>query len=213
VSTLVYMKLLEQTPARYDRGMRVLTLGRIDCIKREIAARWVEPGDTVLDLGCGTGTLAALLLDRGARVVAIDTSDAMLAAARANAPGAELLHMTATEIGALADRRFDRVVATLSLSELSADEFHHVLRLATGLIGPGGTVVVADEVRPENVWQRVLAACVRWPMAAVTFLLTRSTTRALRGLEPALARVGLRVLHHRSYLLGTLALVVAERER
>ena len=44
MSTLVYMKLLEQTPAKYDRGMRVITLGRVDRIKREIAAGWVEPG-------------------------------------------------------------------------------------------------------------------------------------------------------------------------
>ncbi|MFV1958337.1 MAG: corrinoid protein-associated methyltransferase CpaM [Planctomycetota bacterium] len=212
MSTLVYMKLLERTPARYDRGMRLLTLGRIDRIKREIARRWVDAGDTVLEIGCGTGTLAAMLLERGAHVVGIDISDAMLAVARANAPGAEILHMTATEIGALGERRFHRVVATLTLSELSSDELDHVLGLARGMLEPGGTVVLADEVRPPTRWQRALAACVRWPMAALTFLLTRSTSRALKGLEPRLARAGLRVLHHESFLLGTLALVVAERE-
>ena len=32
MSTTVYMKMLEQNPAKYDRGMRILTLGRIDRI-------------------------------------------------------------------------------------------------------------------------------------------------------------------------------------
>ncbi len=43
MSTLVYMKLLEKTPARYDRGMRFLTLGRIDRIKRESPPRGWSP--------------------------------------------------------------------------------------------------------------------------------------------------------------------------
>ena len=82
MSTLVYMKLLEQTPAKYDRGMRVITLGRVDRIKREIAAGWVEPGHSVLELGCGTGSLARLMTERGADVTGIDISEPMLAVAR-----------------------------------------------------------------------------------------------------------------------------------
>lgn len=213
MSTLVYMKMLELTPARYDRGMRILTLGRIDRIKRQIAEHWVNAGDAVLELGCGTGTLTALLVERGAEVVGIDVSDAMLRVARANAPDAELVHMTATEIDALGGESFDRIVATLSLSELSADELDHVLALATVALKLGGRVVIADEVRPRRSWQRALAACIRWPLAVLTFVLTRSGTRALTGLESRLARVGLRVLHQESYLLGTLALIVAEKEK
>jgi trans-aconitate methyltransferase len=39
-------------------------------------------GETVLDLGCGTGELAAELQRRGARVLALDSDPAMVAAAR-----------------------------------------------------------------------------------------------------------------------------------
>ena len=213
MSTMVYMKLLEQKPEGYDRGMRLLTLGRIDRLKKEIARRWVQAGDEVLEIGCGTGSLAALLLQHGARVVAIDVSDAMLAVARHNAPGAELLHMTATEIEKLGEGRFDRVVATLSLSELSPEELRHVLRAASVVLRPGGTLIIADEVRPRRGWQRAVAALVRWPLAAVTFVLTRTSTRALRGIADEIAGAGLRVLHEERCLLGTLALLVAEKGR
>ena len=43
---------------------------------------------TVLDLGCGTGTLSVLLAERGYRVRGLDSSARMLAAARAKAVGA-----------------------------------------------------------------------------------------------------------------------------
>jgi trans-aconitate methyltransferase len=40
------------------------------------------PGEAILDLGCGTGELAAELARRGARVLALDSDPAMVAAAR-----------------------------------------------------------------------------------------------------------------------------------
>ena len=213
MSTLVYMKLLEQTPGSYDRGMRILTLGRIDRIKHRIADHWVAAGDSVLEIGCGTGTLAAMLVERGAEVIGIDISDSMLATARVNTPEAEFFHLTATEIDMLGHERFDRIVATLSLSELTPPELELWLSLAVGALKPGGTVIIADEIRQLQWWRRALAACVRWPLAALTFALTRSGTRALSGLEPGLTRVGLQVRHREFHLLGTLALIVARKER
>ena len=212
MSTMVYMKLLEQKPEGYDRGMRILTLGRIDQLKREIAERWVRPGDDVLEIGCGTGSLAALMRGQGARVTGIDVSDAMLEVARQNAPEAEFLHMTATEIEKLGAGRFHRVVATLSFSELSADELRHVLRAASAVLKHGGTIIIGDEVRPRRWWQWAVAALVRWPLAALTFVLTRSSTRALRDIEGELAGAGLEVVHDGRRLFGTLALVVARKE-
>lgn len=209
MSTLVYMKLLEQTPDKYDRGMRLLTLGRIDAVKAEIASAWVEPGQEVLEIGSGTGRLSRLMAERGAKVTAVDVSEKMLAAARENAPGVEFLHMTATEIDRLGEGRFDRVVSTLVFSELSDEELGYVLRAAGKLLKPGGRLVVADEVRPARFWQRAAAAVVRFPLAAVTFLLTQNTTHALRDFPARLREAGFRVESESQYLAGTLAVFVA----
>ena len=211
MSTLVYMKLLEQTPAKYDRGMRLLTLGRIDAIKREIASVWVEPGHAVLEIGCGAGSLAALMTGRGARVTGIDVSSPMLAVAQRTAPDAELFHMTATEIEKLGVSRFDRIVSTLAFSELSEDELDYVLRAALVLLKPGGKLVVADEVRPGGIGQRIASAFIRWPMAAITFLLTQTTTHALKRFESRLGQAGYRIDCRTPYLIGTLVLFVAEK--
>ena len=179
MSTLVYMRLLERTPESYDRGLRILTFGRIDRIRNEIATCWVERGQAILELGCGTGALAARLTARGARVVGIDVSERMLATARRAAPKAEFIHMTATEIRRLGKARFDRVIAVLSLSELSEAELDVVLRETPGLLAPGGRLILADEVPAPTWYTRLLARFVRWPLAALTFLVTRETTRAI----------------------------------
>ncbi|NOZ84025.1 MAG: class I SAM-dependent methyltransferase [Epsilonproteobacteria bacterium] len=211
MSTLVYMKILERTPEKYDRGMRILTLGRIDRIKLEIASLWVKSGHYVLEIGCGTGRLAALMTARGAHVAGIDISESMLTAARRNAPEAELIHMTATEIDKLERNRFDRIVATLSLSELEEDEIAFVLRDSFVLLKTGGKLIIADEVKVPTWRKRFLACFVSWPLSVLTFLLTRNTTHALKRLEGRLEQTGFRIVARKNYLLGTLALIVAEK--
>jgi demethylmenaquinone methyltransferase/2-methoxy-6-polyprenyl-1,4-benzoquinol methylase len=211
MSTLVYMKLLEQTPAKYDRGMQVVSLGRIGKIKQEIASAWIEPGHRVLEIGCGAGSLAALMTGRGAHVTGIDTSETMLAVARKTAPAAELHHLTAIDIDRFDEGSFDRIVTTLVLSELSEDEIGCVLRASLRLLKPEGKLIVADEVRPAAWWQRLVSYLVRWPLAALTFLLTQNTTHALRGLEARLEKAGYRIVSRKQYLMGTLALIVVEK--
>ena len=211
MSTLVYMKILEQTPDKYDRGMRIITLGCIDHIKKEITSNRIKPGYDVLEIGCGSGALAAMMTERGASVVGIDISDGMLASARRKAPDANIIHMAATEIEELGINRFDCIVATLSFSELPENELRYVLRASVNALKPGGQIVLADEVPPERRWQRVLSALVRWPLAAITFLLTQNTTHALKGIKEELELAGYNIVDRKSYLAGTLALIVGEK--
>src|SRR4029450_1148231 len=48
-----------------------------------LTAAGVKPGDSVADVGCGTGILTRLLAERGTEVVGIDPNEPMLAEARA----------------------------------------------------------------------------------------------------------------------------------
>jgi ubiquinone/menaquinone biosynthesis C-methylase UbiE len=219
MSSLVLMKWLESAPARYDAGMRVLTLGAVPRL-HALVADWAvaRPGAHVLEIGCGTGAVTERLLARGAHVEAIDQDPEMLDRARArlaSADGARLTlrESTAAEIDRLPADSLDAVVASLSLSEMSAAERRFVLAAAVRLLRPGGRLVVADEVVPRRLWQRVLHAAVRLPLAALTWLVTGSTTHAIGDLPADLARVGLRVIDDRRSALGTLAVIAAERPR
>ncbi len=73
----------------------------------------------------------------------------MLTEARKKAPKVEFIHLPALEIGRLGSDRFDRIIATLSFSELSGDELDLTLQQAEKLLKHDGLLVIADEVRPQ----------------------------------------------------------------
>lgn len=75
--------MFDRIAPRYDLLNDIISLG-LDRWWRRSAARalHVEPGSRVLDLGCGTGKLGALLARRGCEVVGVDVSSEMLSRAR-----------------------------------------------------------------------------------------------------------------------------------
>jgi trans-aconitate methyltransferase len=52
-----------------------------------------QPGERILDIGCGEGTLTRKIIERGATVLGIDNSPEMIAAARANGIDAVLMNV------------------------------------------------------------------------------------------------------------------------
>ena len=50
-----------------------------------------KPGERILDIGCGEGTLTRKIIERGATVLGVDSSPEMIAAARSNGVDALLL--------------------------------------------------------------------------------------------------------------------------
>jgi len=215
MSTLALMRWLESTPERYDAGMRALTFGRVSRLHAAVAeACTQEPDSRVLEIGCGTGTVTSRLLDRGARVVALDQSPEMLEQARIRigdrAEGRITWHeSTASEIEALGDERFDAVVLCLCLSEMSRDERRFVLSAAGRCIAPGGRLVCADEIRAERPWQRILQLLGRAPQWLLGWLLAGSVSQAIPGLRNEICEAGLKIESEQEWLFGTLALFVA----
>jgi len=217
MSTYVYMRILESAPRRYDLGIRLLSWGRVDAMYDAVAAAAVadQPSPRILELGCGTGNLTSCLLGRGAIVTALDQDPEMLAVAREKLGGDP--HLTLCEMASaeIADRfpagSFDAVAGTLVLSEMSDDEQSYVLEAARGVLRPGGRLVVADESRPESAWGRCKYAATRWPAAALTYLLTQTTTHAVRDLAGRVRTAGFDVREDRRIGSAGPALVVAVR--
>jgi ubiquinone/menaquinone biosynthesis C-methylase UbiE len=57
-----------------------------------------EKGQTILDLGCGTGVLTVQLAQNGAKVIGLDRSETMINAAKTNFSGIEFYCENATEL-------------------------------------------------------------------------------------------------------------------
>ena len=138
----------------YDPLIRLAL--REEAIKgRLIEQARIAPGMSVLDLGCGTGTLA-LLIKRacpGADVAGLDVDPEVLAIAReklASAGAAVTLHQGSAADPPLPPGSFDRVLSTLMLHHLTTDEKRATLSGALRLLRPGGELHVADFGPPEN---------------------------------------------------------------
>lgn len=213
----VYMKVLESAPKRYDRGMRLLTLGRLDQVHGDIAAR-LSPSDQVLDLGCGTGALVTLLARRGCQVTGVDISAPMLAQAgqRLREEGLEnevvLRELSAADLDtAFADGSLDAVVSTLVFSELSDDEIAYTLAECRRILRRRGRLLIADEVLPDSTLGRVATFLIRLPFLVMAFVLTQNTTHRVSRLGERIEEAGFRLLGMRSYLAGTLRLFEADK--
>jgi len=109
-------------------------------------ARVFEPGQRVVDVGCGTGTDAIFLAQRGVKVVGIDFSAEMIAQARAKIAAASLQHVVRVEVLPVADIAqldgpFDGLISAFAglstlpdLTQFAAD--------AARLVKPDGRLVV-----------------------------------------------------------------------
>lgn len=137
---------------RYDLITRVLSYGLDGRWKRRLAAlAAVQPGEPALDLASGTGDVARLLHDAGARVVGLDITHRMLQLARAksHAAGAPLV-WTVGDMAALPlpARRFTLVTTSYGLRNVPdlASAVNEIVRV----LAPGGRLLSLDFNRPGN---------------------------------------------------------------
>lgn len=212
----VFMKWLENSPEDYDRGIEILTLGRLKQVKERIVQQYIHADSRVLEIGCGTGTLTVLMAEQGASVSAIDASPIMLVEAsnKITAHNLEthvsLEQMDVTQIGDhFSHGSFDLIVATLVFSELPSDVQRYSLETCAKLLAPGGRLVIADEIVPRSPIAHLLFYLVRGPLTLLTWLLTRTSTAALHDFDQLLEQTGFHVRSAASYLGGSLVVYEA----
>ena len=108
---------------------------------------------TVVDVGCGTGTLACLLAARGLEVVAVDPAAASLDVARRK-PGADRvrwLHADATGLPAL---QVDLATMTANVAQvfITGEEWAATLRAVREALRPGGRLVFESRDPEKKAW-------------------------------------------------------------
>lgn len=95
---------------------------------------------TLLDLGCGKGRFAARLRERGANVIGLDRSRAMLGAAN----GVPRVLASATRLP-YADGSFDGVFAVEVFEHLPRKSIDRVIAELSRVLRPGGIVAIIDK--------------------------------------------------------------------
>jgi ubiquinone/menaquinone biosynthesis C-methylase UbiE len=137
--------------AEYDRRFMMRARGRERAFRAElIELAQLAPGESVLDVGCGTGTLALAAKHRvGAdgRVHGIDPSPEMIARARSKARRRGLdvaFDEAVAQTLPFEDGTFDAVLAVLTFHQLPNDDLHRSLGEIERVLVPGGRLFLAD---------------------------------------------------------------------
>lgn len=159
----------------------------------------VQAGESVLDVGCGTGTLALAAKRRvGASgvVFGIDASPEMVARARRKAArvGVEIVfEKAAVEALPFPDSRFDVVLSTLMMHHLPRAVRRDAAREIRRVLKPGGRVLVADFTVTSQQRRGLLAHLHRHGRAEPTGVAEVLNQAGLRQLKSG--PVGMRDIH------------------
>jgi SAM-dependent methyltransferase len=197
----------------FDSVVRVTTRERT-FKERLLHQAAVAPGESVLDLGAGTGTLAIGLKQRvpGAEVTGLDADPEVLARARHKSAerGVQIdwVEGYSTELP-FPDAAFDVVISTLFFHHLTSPDKRTTLREIARVLRPEGRLHVGDWARPSD------------PAMALAFLAVRTfdgwdvTADNARGALPELFEgAGLQAAVLRGQMrapLGTLGLYAARK--
>ncbi len=135
----------------YDLLLQVLFVGKERAFRNRVAdlAR-LAPGESVLDVGCGTGTLAIVAKQRvgaAGKVSGIDASPAMISRARQKALTASAdvdLRVAAAEALPWPDAEFDVVLSTAMLHHLPDDARGRCLHEIRRVLKPKGRLLAVD---------------------------------------------------------------------
>jgi SAM-dependent methyltransferase len=142
----------------YDPVVALLTLGRGRALREvTVDLAHINLGDTVLDVGCGTGavTMPAKLRSRPqGQVIGIDPAPEMIAEARRKADRAGLAidyRVAATEALPFPDATFDVVLSSLMMHHLPEDLKPRALDEIRRVLKPNGHLLVVDFKQPANI--------------------------------------------------------------
>ena len=140
----------------YDFVTNLLTLGHARLLRKlTVDHALIKPGDSVLDVGCGTGevTLLAKTRAKEGKVYGVDPAPEMIAVARNKAARKKLdidFRVGVIESLPFPDASLDVVTSSLMMHHLPDDLKVRGLAEVYRVLKPGGRLLIADFMNPTN---------------------------------------------------------------
>ncbi len=204
-------ELYERRARHYDWALwlYVVTGFRAKHYRREaVKSLLLKPGDTVVDLACGTGLNFPFVEERvgeAGRIIGVDLTQAMLERARERVKACEWRNVELVQAD-LASYEFppqaSAIISTLAITLIP--EYAAVIRRGANALRPGGRMAILDLKRPEH-WPEWLVRFGAWlyrPFAVSVDLADRRPRESLRR--------HLREVLYREYYVGGVYLSVGE---
>jgi ubiquinone/menaquinone biosynthesis C-methylase UbiE len=187
--------MLLHRPRLYDWMARVHTLGRERKLRHwTLDLANLQPGNVVLDVGCGTGTLLLAAAERvgpSGALHGIEPSTEMAAHARRKAE-AQRVPLAVVEGSAdslpYPPASFDAVFCTLVLHHLPGSMQEGAIREMRRVLRPGGRVVIVEWQRPKS-----FARAITSPLFLVYLLHSLGHSGSpldVLGIEPRMSALG-----------------------
>ena len=155
---------MEKMVTSYDSYMRKVTLGREDILRQTtVDLAGVKPGDAVLEVGCGTGTLtlaAKQAAGPSGEVVGIDIIPGMIEASRRKAAQAnEAITFQPGSIDGIPfpDSHFDVVLCSFMIFHMSEETRRKGIAEIQRVLKPGGRMMILDLALPSRPLPRAIA--------------------------------------------------------
>ena len=142
----------------YDFAVNLLTLGRARALRKmTVEQALIKPGDSVLDVGCGTGevTLLAKTRAKQGKVYGIDPAPEMIAVARSKAARKKLeidFRVGVIEALPFPDASLDVVTSSLMMHHLPENLKVRGLAEIYRVLKPDGRLLIADFMRPTGTF-------------------------------------------------------------
>jgi demethylmenaquinone methyltransferase/2-methoxy-6-polyprenyl-1,4-benzoquinol methylase len=154
--------------------------------RRAVRTLGLRPGDTVVDVACGTGQNFPLLeraIGPEGRIVGVDLTDAMLAQAQQRVETDGLSNVSLVQADAAAFEfpgKVDAILSTYALSHLP--DCGAVIAHGAAALRPGGRWVVLDLKAPDNAprWPAQLGTAVARRFGSIDEWIARRPWEALR---------------------------------
>ncbi|MEW5986417.1 MAG: class I SAM-dependent methyltransferase [Chloroflexota bacterium] len=121
----------------------------------------IQPGQTILDLGCGTGTLTiqAKRHQPEAEVFGLDIDPRILQRARLKAQAVRVaitFDQGAADLMPYPDQFFDRILSSLVIHHLTTSQKQQAMNELYRVLRPGGELHLVDFGRPRSLYARLL---------------------------------------------------------